>query len=175
MRVYIGLGSNLDDRRAYLRSAVDALQAIPQLILRGRSSLYFTAPMGAADKAFVNAVIELDSDHEPLELMQILLKIELAHGRTRELHWGNRTLDLDLLLALDGGLPLEGSWGSAQLALQLPHPRIAERDFVLAPLAELAPNLRIGHHSAQEHLDRIDDNQRTVLRMESSWNEPASK
>lgn len=136
MAAYIGLGSNLDDPVAQVRRAFDALATLPATILRRRSSLYETPPLGPPDQPrYVNAVAELETTLAPHDLLDELQRIEHAHRRVRKEHWGPRTLDLDLLV-----------YGAAQLddsRLRVPHPGLALRAFVLLPLAEIAPTLVI--------------------------------
>ena len=134
---WIGLGSNLDDPLHHLRQARCELAATPLTRLAGSSSLYRGAPMGPADQPdYLNAVIELVTELSPLSLLRALQRIEFGHGRVRTgVHWGARTLDLDLLL-YDGETIAEPS-------LTVPHPGIGERVFVLQPLHECAPDLEI--------------------------------
>lgn len=133
-RCYIGLGSNLQDPAAQLRSALEQMKAIPDTTLLNCSDLYCSAPIGPGEQPdYVNAVASLDTDLAPEDLLDALQAIENRHGRERTLRWGARTLDLDILL-----------FGTRQLdtaRLQVPHPRMAERNFVLEPLAQLAPDL----------------------------------
>jgi 2-amino-4-hydroxy-6-hydroxymethyldihydropteridine diphosphokinase len=132
---YIALGSNLGDREATLSRAIALLDGLGKVV--ARSSLYETEPVGYADQpAFLNAVVGLETDLEPLPLLRGLLAIELQLGRDRSLGppKGPRTLDLDLLLM--GGAVVQDA------ELTLPHPALAQRRFVLAPLAEIAPKLR---------------------------------
>jgi len=133
---YIGLGSNLDDPSDQVRRAFEELAAMPQTELRRRSSLYETPPMGPADQPnYINAVAALHTSLTPHALLDALQRIELEHRRVRREHWGPRTLDLDLLV-----------YGAEELddaRLQVPHPGLAERAFVLLPLAEIAPELVI--------------------------------
>jgi len=132
---FIALGSNLGDARGQVLSAFDALDALPQTCLLDRSPLYLTPPWGVLDQpAFINAVARIDTLLSPHDLLDALLGIERAAGRVRDgERWGPRTLDLDVL-------HMEGVALSDD-RLTLPHPRIAERAFVLLPLSELAPDL----------------------------------
>jgi 2-amino-4-hydroxy-6-hydroxymethyldihydropteridine diphosphokinase len=136
-RAYVALGSNLDDPLRQIHHALDALGRIPRTRLLQHSSLYRTAPWGIAEQpAFVNAVAELETVLSPHGLLDALLAIERAQGRSRAgPRWGPRTLDLDLLTFGDVRL--------AQADLHVPHPRIAQRAFVLVPLAELDADLVI--------------------------------
>jgi len=150
-RAFVGLGSNLDDPHAQLGRAFIALDAISHTRLLRRSRLYRSEPWGlAAQPAFVNAVAELSTTLEPAALLEALLGIERAQGRLRGgERWGPRTLDLDLLV--------HGTRRLAEPGLVIPHPHLAERAFVLAPLAELDPDLVIpGHGRVAALLARID-------------------
>lgn len=136
-RAYIGLGSNLDDPAQQLRRALQALAQLPETQLLAQSRLYRTPPWGMLEQPdFVNAVAELETNLTPRQLLDALLRIEHAAGRVRaHERWGPRVLDLDLL-HMDGIQQHDAN-------LILPHPRIAERAFVLLPLAELAPALHL--------------------------------
>ncbi len=137
-RAYVALGSNLGDRTQTLLDAVDALRAADGVEVAGVSSLIETDPVGFVDQPrFVNGVVALDTTLTARELLTLLLGIEQRFGRSREAvpAQGPRTLDLDLLLYGDAELDEPG--------LQVPHPRLHERAFVLEPLAELQPGLRI--------------------------------
>jgi 2-amino-4-hydroxy-6-hydroxymethyldihydropteridine diphosphokinase len=131
---YVGIGSNLDQPADQVGRAFDELAAIRDTKLRGRSSLYRSAPMGRADQPdFINAVAALETTLSAEQLFAKLKAIEKRHGRERSFRNAPRTLDLDLLLFGDAKLH------SAQLTI--PHPRMHERAFVLAPLLEIAPEL----------------------------------
>jgi 2-amino-4-hydroxy-6-hydroxymethyldihydropteridine diphosphokinase len=144
---YIGLGSNLESPVAQIKSARLAILGLEGVKERAFSNLYASAPMGPQDQPeFVNAVIAVETDLPPLDLLHALLAIEKAHGRVRgEQRWGARTLDLDLLLYGDEQIDLP--------ELTVPHPGIAERPFVLYLLLECAPELIIpGKGKASELL-----------------------
>ena len=131
--VFIGLGCNMGDCRANLRFALEGLAALPGYRPVAISSLYLTAPVGKTDQAdFYNAVTRGKYEGLPLELLTGLQALERARGRERVERWGPRTLDLDLLSFGQEILDLPG--------LEVPHPRLAERVFVLAPLMEIAPD-----------------------------------
>ena len=136
-RAWIALGSNLGDRRAHLAAAVAQLRASAGIRVEAVSTPLETAPLGgpAGQGPYLNAVASLSTRLPPRALLERLLAIERAEGRERrgEVRFGPRTLDLDLLLYGDLRLDEPG--------LVLPHPRMEERVFVLAPLAELAPDL----------------------------------
>jgi len=131
VNAWIGLGANLGDARAALRAAVQAMAGLPGTRLLCLSSLYRSAPVDAGGPDYLNAVAALDTRLEPLELLHALQAIELAAGRERPYRNAPRTLDLDLLLY--------GEQRIASRELTVPHPRLAERAFVLLPLAELRP------------------------------------
>lgn len=137
VRAYIGLGSNLDNPKRHVLTAIDQLGRLPYTQMLARSSLYRSDPMGPPDQPeYINAVAEIETLLTPRALLDELLRVEIAHGRTRSAtRWGPRTLDLDLLLYGDRTI--------AEARLTVPHPGIAERAFVLFPLAQLAPNLII--------------------------------
>jgi 2-amino-4-hydroxy-6-hydroxymethyldihydropteridine diphosphokinase len=134
-RAYIGIGSNLGDRTGQVRTAIARLAALPGTTVAATSSLYETEPLGNASTWYVNAVAALDTDLEPAALLAALLGIERTMGRTRVAadRYASRTIDLDLLLFDDRVLDQPG--------LVVPHRALHERRFVLAPLAELAPDV----------------------------------
>ncbi|MCY1179151.1 2-amino-4-hydroxy-6-hydroxymethyldihydropteridine pyrophosphokinase [compost metagenome] len=136
-RVYIGLGSNLAEPRQQLENALAALGDIAQTRLTGVSHLYTSDPLGPPDQPrYVNAVAALDTELEPLALLDALQKIELEQGRVRkDERWGPRTLDLDILLF--------GERLIDEPRLRVPHYHMQARAFVLYPLADLAPDLRL--------------------------------
>ena len=139
VRAWVGLGSNLREPRQQIDAALQALAAIPQTQLLRASRLYRTPPWGRLDQPdFINAVAELATTLAPEALLAQLRRIEHDAGRQRLERWGPRSLDLDLLLHGDARIDTE--------TLQLPHPRLHERAFVLVPLAELAPELWIEPH-----------------------------
>ena len=132
-RVFVGLGANLGDPQATLKHALAALAALPQTEQVAQSSLYRTAPVQASGPDFINAVAELRTALQPQALLHALQAIESAHGRERPYRNAPRTLDLDLLLF--------GQRVVHEPGLEVPHPRLHERAFVLQPLLELAPTL----------------------------------
>lgn len=132
-RVFVGLGANLGDALATVRAALDALDAVPATRCVARSSLYRSAPIDSSGPDYVNAVAELRTALEPEALLAELQAIESRFGRERPFPNAPRTLDLDLLLV--------GQRRVATPTLTLPHPRLAERAFVIVPLAEIAPDL----------------------------------
>jgi 2-amino-4-hydroxy-6-hydroxymethyldihydropteridine diphosphokinase len=147
---YIALGANLEDPVVQVRAGLAALATLPDTQLLMQSSLYRTAPVGYADQPdFINAVAAVDTELSPRELLDALLAIELNHGRVRQFANAPRTLDLDVLLYDDVEVNESG--------LTIPHPRMHERVFVLAPLAEIAPLCEIpGHGRVSELLRSLD-------------------
>ncbi len=130
---YIGLGSNLADPLTQLQSARRAIARVPGVRETAFSSLYRSAPMGPSDQPdYFNAVMAINTTLTALDLLKVLQAIESSHGRVRTgERWGPRTLDLDLLL-----------YGQEQIAVEtltVPHPGLTDREFVLYPLAEIAP------------------------------------
>jgi 2-amino-4-hydroxy-6-hydroxymethyldihydropteridine diphosphokinase len=133
-KVYLGLGSNLGDRDAMLRAALDALEW-PGLHIRRVSPVYETEPMDVPGQHwFLNLVAEAQTDLFPLQLLHRTLKVEARLGRRRLAPKGPRSIDIDILLF--------GNSVVTTPTLEIPHPRFRLRRFVLAPLADLAPNLR---------------------------------
>lgn len=136
---FVGVGANLGDPVRQVREALAALDRLPQTRVSARSSLYRCAPIGELDQPdFINAVALLETQLEPRALLAALLALEAAHGRVRGERNAARTLDLDLLLF--GTLVLR------EPGLELPHPRMHERGFVLLPLSEISPEQHIPGH-----------------------------
>jgi 2-amino-4-hydroxy-6-hydroxymethyldihydropteridine diphosphokinase len=134
--VYLGLGANLGDRAAALGAALDLLGASGQVTVCAVSSLYETAPMYVTDQpSFLNAVARVETSLAPEALLDLLKQVEVTRGRVARYRYGPREVDLDILLYDD--LVLDTP------QLTIPHKGLAERAFVLAPLAELAPRLTI--------------------------------
>ena len=134
---FVAIGSNLGNRRQSIDDAISELRHDPKIEVIRVSTLLENAAVGGPDDspAFLNGVISLQTTHSAESLLQCLLHIESALGRVRRQRWEPRVIDLDLLLYGDCVLQTE--------ALTLPHPRLEERRFVLQPLAEIAPNLRL--------------------------------
>ncbi|HEU0233618.1 MAG TPA: 2-amino-4-hydroxy-6-hydroxymethyldihydropteridine diphosphokinase [Gallionella sp.] len=148
---FIGLGSNLEDPRSQLQRAFDELDGLPETRLIAHSSLYRSAPLGYPDQPeFVNAVAEIATALAPQTLLQALLQIEHEHGRERTFRNAPRTLDLDVLLYDDKQLHEHG--------LNIPHPQMHLRAFVLKPLLEIAPDADIpGVGQAEMALKKCQD------------------
>ncbi len=132
---FIGIGANLGDARANVADAIARLRALPGCALEQVSSLYRTAPIDSSGADYINAVARIATTLDAEALLQALHGIEQAHGRERPYRNAPRTLDLDLLLY--------GQRRIASATLQVPHPRLHQRAFVLVPLLELAPGLDI--------------------------------
>ena len=147
---YVALGSNLGDSRQQVCAAMDSLDALPGTWVLQRSPLYLTPPWGVLEQPpFINAVVALDTGLLPEALLDSLLQIEAAAGRVRAERNGPRTLDLDLL-HMNGVT-------RADERLTLPHPRMAERAFVLLPLSDIAPTLEIpGRGTVHALLENFD-------------------
>lgn len=130
---FVGLGSNLGESAQILSDAIMELHQTPGILVEAVSSLYYTAPVGGVEQPeYCNQAIRLSTSLNPEELLDLLLSVEAHFGRVREVHWGPRTLDLDLLFYDQQMINTP--------RLTVPHPRITERGFVLAPLVELAPD-----------------------------------
>lgn len=127
---YIALGSNLDDPVSQVETALTELDALPKTQLLKRSTLYHTAPVGPQDQPdFVNAVAKIRTQLDPFELFAACQALEAQHHRVKTIHWGPRTLDLDILWYNALEISTE--------ALNIPHPRMWEREFVMKPLQEI--------------------------------------
>lgn len=147
---YIGLGSNLEQPRQQVASALDELDALPLSRVSSASRLYSSRPVGPQDQPdFVNAVAALETQLSPLALLDQLQALEQRHRRRRERHWGPRTLDLDVLLF--NTTPVDHP------RLQVPHPYMHERAFVLRPLLEIAPHLSLQGLPLEQWLAKLSD------------------
>jgi 2-amino-4-hydroxy-6-hydroxymethyldihydropteridine diphosphokinase len=132
MKAFIGLGSNLGEREAHIRQALEAIALLPGTHIAKVSSLYDTEPVGEVDQPnFLNAACQIDTELTARQLLWNLLLVERRLGRVRQHRWGPRTIDLDLLLY--GNLVVE------EPDLVLPHPEMLRRSFVLVPLVEIDP------------------------------------
>lgn len=147
-RYAIGVGSNEGDRLAHLRAACNALTGHGTAV--DVSPLYESEPVGGPEQdPFLNAVVVLESEDRPEEMLDFLQSIEDGRGRERKVRWGPRTLDLDIV-ATDGP-PIKSG------RLTIPHPRAIEREFVLRPLADVWPEAPLGEYSASEGLSALSD------------------
>jgi 2-amino-4-hydroxy-6-hydroxymethyldihydropteridine diphosphokinase len=133
---YLGLGSNLGNRMAFLRSGRDALVDLSEIVLIRAAGVYETEAVGGPPEnpLFLNTALQIETTLEPQQLLAACLAIEDEFGRSRPVRWAPRTLDIDILFYADQIICEE--------ALTIPHPGIQERSFVLAPLREIAPDLR---------------------------------
>lgn len=162
--IFIGLGSNLSEPTQQLTSALSAIDELADTKIVKCSSLYSSKPMGPQDQPdYVNAVAQLQSGLAPLNLLSALQKIEYSHGRTRDgQRWTARTLDLDILLYDDKIISLPD--------LIVPHAGMKEREFVLYPLFEIAPELRLPcGNSLKSILHRVSRNGLFVLKKNVEW------
>lgn len=155
---YLSLGANLGDRVATLQQGISLLRDSAKIQLLSVSSMYETPPWGKLDQpAFINCAAAVETVLEPLQLLAVCQQIEQRLGRVRHEHWGARTIDIDLLY-IDGVVMDERE-------LQLPHPYMLERSFVLVPLAEIAPDMMIAGEKVTWHRDRLSDRHEIVLQV----------
>lgn len=149
--VFIAVGSNLSDPVGQAKNAIDALKCLPKSEFIQSSSLYSSTPMGPQDQPdYINAVVEIQTELTPLDLLDCTQAIELEQGRVRkEERWGPRTLDLDIILYGNEVIDSE--------RLIVPHYGMKEREFVLYPLAEIAPSLTLPCGSRLEDLLKVVD------------------
>jgi 2-amino-4-hydroxy-6-hydroxymethyldihydropteridine diphosphokinase len=135
-RAYLSLGTNMGDRLHYLFSAIRELNRYPSIQLVNYSSVYETDPVGYKNQElFLNMVVEIATNSDSLTLLKICQEIERIFGRKREMRWGPRTIDLDILVFNQENIETE--------SLCIPHPRMSERAFVLVPLHEIAGNISL--------------------------------
>ncbi|MFC7394755.1 2-amino-4-hydroxy-6-hydroxymethyldihydropteridine diphosphokinase [Scopulibacillus cellulosilyticus] len=135
---YIGLGSNMGDRHGYLYQALKKLDDNPGIDITSCSSIYETEPYGPVEQnEFLNMAIEVRTSLSPEELLKVCQTIEYSLGRKRDIHWGPRTIDLDILLYNRENIKMEN--------LKVPHPELSKRLFVLTPLKEINAELTVPH------------------------------
>lgn len=147
---FIALGSNLSNPKRQILEAIDMIADSPGIALVKQSSLYLTAPVGYDHQPdFINAVVEVKTDLTPLTLLHRLFEIENAQGRERSFANAPRVLDLDLLMYDNLSMHTE--------ELNLPHPRMHERGFVMLPFAEIAPEVRVGEYPAKQLAANFQD------------------
>ncbi|MBP2242612.1 2-amino-4-hydroxy-6-hydroxymethyldihydropteridine diphosphokinase [Cytobacillus eiseniae] len=133
---YIALGSNIGERYEYLQQAIEELHALLEVDVVNTSSIYETDPVGYEDQGpFLNMVILVRTELKPIELLDKCLEIEKTLGRKRDIRWGPRTIDLDILMYNQENIKTE--------KLFVPHPRMHERAFVLIPLLEVQPSIKL--------------------------------
>lgn len=160
MKYYIALGSNQGNSEEILKKACESLNKKDCKILY-KSCLYKTAPWGKTDQpVFLNAVIEVDFNGNPQKLMKTLLFIEKEFGRKRKIHWGPRTLDLDIIYS--EGINLNTDF------LKLPHPFFWERAFVLVPLADINPEFVFKDENIKSRIEKLNKNNK-VIKYKTQW------
>ncbi|MEK8132987.1 2-amino-4-hydroxy-6-hydroxymethyldihydropteridine diphosphokinase [Paenibacillus filicis] len=154
---YIGLGSNIGDRSNYLSEAIRLLAEEESIELASRSGIYETEPVGYVDQdAFLNMVVAVTTSLSSSELLERMQRVEQRLGRKREIHWGPRTIDLDLLLF--------GDVHQDAPDLILPHPRMMERAFVLVPLIDAMEKLEAARaRTYREQLERVEGKEGVIV------------
>jgi len=156
--VYLGLGSNIGDRLKYLQGAIDELSGLDGVVVCRVSPVYQTEPVGyEAQDDFYNLVVQVETTLNPMMLLGKIVEVEEKLGRTRTAHKGPRTIDIDILLYGDEVIE--------EYRLIVPHPRMRLREFVLRPLADLDPEVRIPtvNISVSEALSEVEGEKRVVL------------
>jgi 2-amino-4-hydroxy-6-hydroxymethyldihydropteridine diphosphokinase len=149
--VYIALGANIGNRAANLETVIEYIDKLPDTRVSAQSKIYETDPVGYLDQGqFLNMVIEIHTAFEPLALLKELQNIEKELKRTREIHWGPRTIDIDILLYGDREINYPD--------LIIPHPRMFDRAFVLVPLRDVYPDKKINGKDIDELIDKCADN-----------------
>lgn len=151
--VFLGLGSNLGDKEANIHGALDRLSHSPDIRVERVSSLYESAPIGRVDQPnFINAAAVIETDLSPAHLLHALQVIEREMGRVHTIQWGPRVIDIDILLYDDAAIETP--------ELSIPHPHMTERAFVMVPLAEVAPDLKLPDgRTPQEDLKKLSNQQ----------------
>ena len=160
LTAYLGLGANLGEREVHLARAVHLLAESPAVQISRSSSIYQTAPWGYLEQPdFLNSVLEIETTLEPVALLELTQSIERQIGRQPGIRFGPRLIDIDILLYSEQSIRLE------EPDLQIPHPRMHLRAFVLVPLAELAPALVVPNFSARvkELRDGVDGKEGVIL------------
>ena len=148
MCVVLGLGSNVGSREAFLVAACGLLEAHPEIAITARSSIYLTEPLGPSTREFVNAAVRLRTSLGPAALLEAGRVIEDQLGRRRDVRWGARTIDIDLLVF--GDITRSGP------GLTLPHPRLTARAFALVPMLEIAPELAPRYRDVARRLGPLE-------------------
>jgi len=160
--VYLALGSNINDREKNLKDAVNMILQMPATSLKTVSNIYETEPVGYVEQDdFLNAALLIETGLKPVQLLEELQAIEKNLKRTREIRWGPRTIDIDILLYgnLDISLP----------QLEIPHPRMFERAFVLVPLRDIMPDGKVRGMIIDELLEKCGDRDGVKLYKTNWW------
>ena len=153
---YLGLGSNIGDKKNYLHRALQLLNQENKIKISKCSSFYETEPWGYTDQdVFMNIVAEIETQLTASELLQKCQKVEQELDRVREFKWGPRTMDIDILLYNDEMIETD--------KLKIPHPYLLERDFTVLPLAEIAPNLVINNTSIKQWATKFDEKAMKII------------
>lgn len=161
-RVFLGLGGNIGEPAKAMAAALNALNANADVCVGQVSALYRTPPWGKKDQPdFLNAAAEIRTNLTPRQLLDLCLKTERALKRARRERWGPRLIDIDILLF--------GEERISQGGLEIPHPRMLERAFVLVPLAEIAPDLAVESRRVADHLDRLDTSGIEPISPDGMW------
>lgn len=149
-KIYLSLGTNIGEREQNLELAVRLLQEMPNVNVQAISSIYETAPVGYVDQpSFLNIALYIETSHSALDMLSICQSVESELGRVREIRWGPRIIDLDILLFNNENIEVEN--------LTVPHPRMFERAFVLVPLLEIAKSLETPQlQMAKSSLESMD-------------------
>lgn len=149
-RVYLGIGGNIGERKKNIDDAISLLDNNPKINITKISSYYETEPIGyKAQDWFINVVVEAETDFDPFSLLDICNDIENKLKRVRLIHWGPRTIDIDILLYDDLVLNEE--------KLTIPHPRMKERAFVIVPLEEIVPDMMLGNEKIHDVAKRLNN------------------
>ncbi|MDZ5696984.1 2-amino-4-hydroxy-6-hydroxymethyldihydropteridine diphosphokinase [Chelativorans sp. M5D2P16] len=161
-RAFLGLGGNIGDPARAMAAALRELAASAETRVAAVSALYRTPPWGKRDQPdFLNAVAAVETGLRPRDLLTFCLDIERELKRERRERWGPRPIDIDILFFGDERVAEEG--------LEIPHPRMLERAFVLVPLAEIAPGLVVDGRTVTEHLEAIDTSGIDRITPDGSW------
>lgn len=147
---YLGLGGNIGDVAASMQAAIDRLNADPSCKVVAVSRVFRTPPWGPVEQDwYLNACAEIETELSALDLLDLVLRTERDLGRVRDTRWGPRTLDIDILLYGDGAVELDN--------LTIPHPRMAERAFVMVPLADIAGDVMLSGRPIRSYADTFAD------------------
>lgn len=151
VKAYLSLGSNMGDKKQYLYAAIKILEATDQIWLTKISSLYETNPWGYTEQdLFMNLAVEIETTLSPIALLDVCQSIEQELGRVRLIKWGPRVIDVDILLY--------GEEVLNEKRLIVPHPLMTQRDFVMIPLAEIAPTVLVNNRQVQDYIVEFDLN-----------------